>query len=56
MWACAIGIDDIMCDDVTCEDLHLASILGMDDITGDDLTYHYLNPDVYEIVVLGLMI
>ena len=25
-------IDDIMCDDITCEDLHLASVAGMDDI------------------------
>ena len=28
-----------MCDDITCEDLHLASVAGMDDITRDDLTY-----------------
>ena len=27
-----------MCDDITCEDLHLASMTGMDDITYDDLT------------------
>ena len=27
-----------MCDDITCEDLHLASMLGMDDITCDNLT------------------
>ena len=26
-----------MCDDITCEDLHLASVAGMDDITYDDL-------------------
>ena len=32
-------IDDIMCNDITCEDLHLASVAGMDDITCDDLTY-----------------
>ena len=49
-------IDDIMCDDITCDDLHLASMAGMDNITCDDLTYDDLNPDVYEIVVLGLMI
>ena len=65
-------IDDIMCDDIicedlhlismagiddiTCEDLHLVSIAGMDDTTCDDLTYNILNLDVYEIVVLGLMI
>ena len=30
-------IDDIMCDDITCEDLHLASVAGMDDIPCDDL-------------------
>ena len=30
-------IDDIMCDDITCEDLHLASVAGMDDIPYDDL-------------------
>ena len=29
--------DGIMCDDITCEDLHLASVAGMDDITYDDL-------------------
>ena len=49
-------IDDIMCDDITCEDLHLASVAGMDDITCDDLIYDELNPDVCGIVVLGLMI
>ena len=31
-------IDDIMCDDITCEDLHLASVAGMDDITCDELS------------------
>ena len=40
-----IGIDDIMCDDITCEDLHLASVAGMDDIPCDDLTYDDLNPE-----------
>ena len=30
-------IDDIMCDDITCEDLLLASVAGMDDIPCDDL-------------------
>ena len=40
-----------MCDDITCDDLHLASMVGMDDITYDDL-----NPDVCEIMVLGLII
>ena len=34
-----------MCDDIICEDLHLASVAGMDDITYDDLTYDNLNPE-----------
>ena len=38
-------IDYIMCDDITCEDLRLASVTGMDDITCDDLTYDDLNPE-----------
>ena len=38
-------IDDIMCDDITCEDLHLASVAGMDDITCNDLTYDHLSPE-----------
>ena len=42
-----------MCDDITCDDLHLASVAGMDDITCDDLTYDDLNPEC-EIMVLGL--
>ena len=45
-----------MCDDIICEDLHLASVAGMDDIICDDITYDDLNPDVCEIVVLGFMI
>ena len=45
-----------MCDDTVCEDLRLASMVGIDDITCDDLTYDDLNPDVCENVVLGLMI
>ena len=45
-----------MCNDVTCEKLHLASLAGMDDITCDDLTYYDLNPDVCENMVLGLKI
>ena len=44
-----------MCDDITCEDLHLASVAGMDDITCDDLTYNDPNPES-EIIGLGLMI
>ena len=30
-------INDIMCDDITCEDLHLASVAGLDDLTYEDL-------------------
>ena len=40
-----VRIDDIMWDDITCEDLHLASVAGMDDITYDDLIYDDLNLD-----------
>ena len=36
-------IDGIMCDEITCEDLHLASVAGMVDITYDELTYDNLN-------------
>ena len=38
-------IDDIMCDDTTCEDLRLASVAEMEDITCNDLTYDDLNPE-----------
>ena len=38
-------IDDIMCDDIKYEDLHLASVAGMDAIACDDLTYDNLNPE-----------
>ena len=38
-------IDDIMCDNITCEDQHLASVAWMDDIPCDDLTYDDLNPE-----------
>ena len=38
-------IDDIIFDDITCEDLHLARVAGMDDIPCDDLTYDDLNPE-----------
>ena len=34
-----------MCDDVTCEDLLLASLAGMDDILCDGLTYDDLNQE-----------
>ena len=50
MWEYGIEIDDI-----TSEDLHLASIAGIDDIICDDLPYDNLNLDVYENVALGLM-
>ena len=51
-----IGIDDIMCDYITWEDLHLESIARMDDITCYDLTFNDLNQDVCDCVVLGSMI
>ena len=51
-----IGIGDIMCNDITCEDPRLASMVGVDDITCDDLRYDDLSPDVCQNVVLGLMI
>ena len=38
-------IDDIMCNDITCEDLHPASVARMDDIICDDVTYDDLNPE-----------
>ena len=38
-------IDDKMCEDITCEDLHLASVAGMDAIPCDDLIYDDLNPE-----------
>ena len=38
-------IDEIMCDDITFEDLHLVSEAEMDDIPCDDLTYDDLNPE-----------
>ena len=38
-------IDDTICDDITCEDLHPASVAVMDDIICDDLTYDDLNPE-----------
>ena len=42
-------------DDITCEDLHLASVAGMDDIPCDDLTYDNLNPECVSLLD-GLMI
>ena len=38
-------IDDIMCYDITSEDLHVVSVAGMDDIPCDDLTYDDLHPE-----------
>ena len=38
-------IDDIMCDDITCEHQHVATVVGMDDITCDDLIYEDLSPE-----------
>ena len=38
-------INDIMCDDITCDDMHIASVAGMDDITCDDLAYDDPNPE-----------
>ena len=38
-------IDDIMCDDITCEHLDVATIVGMDDITCDNLIYEDLSPE-----------
>ena len=38
-----------MCDDITCEDLHLASVAGMVDITCNYLTYDDLNPECVRI-------
>ena len=34
-----------MCDDITCDDLHPASVAWMDNITCDDLTHDNLNPE-----------
>ena len=48
-------IDDIMFDNITFEDLHLASVAGMDDITCEDLTYDVQNPK-YVRLWDGLMI
>ena len=48
-------IDYIMCDDITCEDLHLANVTGMDDLTCDDLIYKDLSPECVRLLD-GLMI
>ena len=34
-----------MCDDITGEDLHPSSLVGIDDITCDVLTNNDLNPE-----------
>ena len=41
-----------MCDDINCEDLHLASVAGMDDVTCDDITYDDLNPKCGKLLYL----
>ena len=41
-----VRIDYIMCDDIACEDLYLASVAGIDDIACDNLTYDNLNPEI----------
>ena len=38
-------IDHILCDDITCEDLHLASVVGMEDMICHNKTYDDLNPE-----------
>ena len=38
-------IDIIMCDDITCEDLHLSSVAEMHDITFDNQTYDDRNSE-----------
>ena len=38
-------IEIIMCDDMTCEDQHLARVVGMASITCDDLIYDDLNAE-----------
>ena len=48
-------IDDTMCENITSEDLHLASVARMDDIPYDDLKYDDLNPECMRLWV-GLMI
>ena len=45
-----------MCGDIIFVDLHLACMAGLEDITCDDLTYGDLSPDMWENVVVGLMI
>ena len=55
MWDYEIGIDDIMFDDITCDDLRLATVARIDDITCDDLTYDDQNLEC-EFMGLGLMI
>ena len=38
-------IDNIMCDDITCVGLHLASVAGMEDIPCDNPIFDDLNPE-----------
>ena len=44
-----------MCDDITCEDLHLSSVAGMDDIICDNLIYDDLSHECVRLWV-GLTI
>ena len=37
-------IDDIICDDITCENRHFARVAGLDDIPNGDLIYDDLTP------------
>ena len=45
-----------MCEKITYFDLHLASMAGIDDRTCADLPYDDRNPNVFENVVLGLLL
>ena len=45
-----------MCDDIACDDRHIASVAGMDDITYDDLIYDDINQDVCLNMVIGLRV
>ena len=38
-------INDLICDDITCQDQHLASVVRMEDIPCYDLIYDDLNPE-----------
>ena len=40
-----VWIDNIMCDNITCEDKHLPSVAGMDNVPCYDLIYDDLNAE-----------